>query len=171
MKTGQIGNLDVNFSRQEKQGICNKIKNMILHREYLCMIVTMGCGSGINIFEAKKTRNKTVLLREIPQEAYRPRHNLLKHMLSQWGYPIPGWGGGGTPSWPDWGYPILTWPRVGVPLPPGRDLGPFTGGPPEKDVGPVEVLWDGDGVPPLPRCGQTDTCENSTFPSYYVRAR
>ena len=29
-------------------------------------------------------------------------------------------------------------------------------------MGPVEVLWDGDGI--SPRCEQTDTCENSTFP-------
>ena len=27
-----------------------------------------------------------------------------------------------------------------------------------KDMGPVEVLWDGDGVPPE----QTHTCENIT---------
>ena len=44
------------------------------------------------------------------------------------------------------------------------------GVPPGKDMGPVEVLWDGDGVPP-PLCGQTHTCESSTFPSYYVRGR
>ena len=36
----------------------------------------------------------------------------------------------------------------GVPLIP--DL---AGVPPRKDMGPVEVLWHGDGVPP--RCGQT----------------
>ena len=38
-----------------------------------------------------------------------------------------------------------------------------------KDMGPVEV-WGGDGVP-CSECGQTHTCENSTFPSYYVRGR
>ena len=80
---------------------------------------------------------------------------------------------GGTPEWgtpcPDLarGYPVLGYP-------PGRDLGPVTGVPPRKDMGAVEVLWDGNGVnppPPPPRCGQTDTCENSVFPSYYVRGR
>ena len=34
------------------------------------------------------------------------------------------------------------------------------GYPPERDMGPVEVLWDRDGVHPRE---QTDTCENSTF--------
>ena len=35
-----------------------------------------------------------------------------------------------------WGTPILTWPE-GIPqVPPG------------KDMGPVKVLWNGDGVPP-----------------------
>ena len=40
---------------------------------------------------------------------------------------------------------------------------------PRKDMGPVEVLWDEDGVP-SPR-EQTETYENSTFPSYYVCGR
>ena len=57
-------------------------------------------------------------------------------------------------------------------------------GNPRKAMGPVKVLWEGDGYPlpertwdqwkyygvemgyPAPRCGQTDTCKNSTFPSY-----
>ena len=43
------------------------------------------------------------------------------------------------------------------------------GVPPEKDIRPVEVLWDGDGVPPP--CEKTDTCENGTCPSYYVCRR
>ena len=30
---------------------------------------------------------------------------------------------------------------------PSQDRG-FPGGPPRKDMGPVEVLWNGDGVPP-----------------------
>ena len=52
--------------------------------------------------------------------------------------------------------------------PPRRYLGQMTGVPLlGKDMGPVEVLWDGDGVP-LPRCEQTDACENSTLPSYYI---
>ena len=48
-------------------------------------------------------------------------------------------GGGGVPH-PDlagdWATPL------------GRDLKPVTGVPAAKDMGPVEVLWDGDGVPP-----------------------
>ena len=55
------------------------------------------------------------------------------------------------------GVPILTLPRgvlyvpprPGLGFPPGRDLGIVTGVPPPgKDMGPVEVLWDGDEVPP-----------------------
>ena len=60
-----------------------------------------------------------------------------------WGeYPIPVWG---TPSW---GTP---WPP---PPPPGTGVTPGKGprashwGTPRKVMGPVEVLWDGDGVPP-----------------------
>ena len=34
-------------------------------------------------------------------------------------------------------------------------------------MGPVEVLWHGDGVPP---CEQTETCENSTFLILRMRA-
>ena len=32
-------------------------------------------------------------------------------------------------------------------------------------MGPLDVLWDGDGVPPPPhpQCGETNTCRNSTF--------
>ena len=30
-------------------------------------------------------------------------------------------------------------------------LGPVTGVPPRKDMGPVEVLWNGFGVPPSPK--------------------
>ena len=59
--------------------------------------------------------------------------------------------------------------------PPGRDLGPVTGVSSEKDMGPVrsimgwrwgyllERTWDPQVL--------TDTCENSTFPPYYVRGR
>ena len=60
------------------------------------------------------------------------------------------WGGGG-------GDPILTWlggvPHNGVPPSqdwgtPGKGRGPVAGVPPRKDMGPVEILWNGDGVPP-----------------------
>ena len=78
----------------------------------------------------------------------------------------------------------------------GQDWGtlplPGTGVPPRKGMGPVEVLWDGDGVPtPPPRKGmepevalwdgdgvtplpavwtdRTDACENITSrPTTYV---
>ena len=52
-----------------------------------------------------------------------------------------------------WGTSILTW------------------------MGGTSIPSFGQGVPtlgyslPPPGCGQTDTCENSTFPSYYVRGR
>ena len=84
-----------------------------------------------------------------------------------WGYSIPGQGysspGPGVPqSWP--GDTPVQWkdlgPVTGVPT--GRDLGPVTGVPPlGRDRGPLtgvpqegtwdqwlEVLWDGDVVPP-----------------------
>ena len=64
-------------------------------------------------------------------------------------------------------------PGTGVPLPLGRDLGPVTEEPPErtwnqwkyygmemgtprKDMGPVEVLWDGDGYPPRKDMGPVE---------------
>ena len=51
------------------------------------------------------------------------------------GYPIPGQGTP-PPSGPGWGPPPppLSGPGLGTPL--------------GKDLGPVEVLWNGDGVPP-----------------------
>ena len=99
-----------------------------------------------------------------------PQYNLSKHNLSRKGgtHPVLAGGiphpvlAGGTPvlerghtilSWlggtltwlgdtPSWGPPPGTW----VPL--GRDLGLVIGYPPGKDMGPVEVLWDGEGYPP-----------------------
>ena len=56
---------------------------------------------------------------------------------------------------PDWGTPHPDWARVppiwdlGLGYPRGMNLGPVTGVPPRKDMGPVEILWDGDGVPAL----------------------
>ena len=48
-----------------------------------------------------------------------------------------------------------------VPPPPRRNLRPVT---PRNGMGPVEVLWDGDGAsPPRPHVDrQTDACENIT---------
>ena len=98
-----------------------------------------------------------------------------------WGSPCPDLAGVPHP----WGYPIHREGNLGLGYP--MDLRPVTGVPhPRKDMGTVEVLWDGGGYPPwkghgtsgsimgwrwgtLPGCGQTDACENSTFPSYYVR--
>ena len=95
-----------------------------------------------------------------PQEVYRPWHYLSKRNLS---------GGGGAVLHCDLagGYPTTGYPHpqsgtevphlgLGYPTsqvwgtPPGRDLGPVTVvcATPRKDTGPVEVLWERDGVPP-----------------------
>ena len=117
----------------------------------------------------------------------------LTRGVTTWGggEPSPVWAGGYTSpvlarGYPrtgylptrDWGTPCLGlgYPHLGLGYPlkgPGtRHL--------RKNLGLVyplegtwdkwlEVLWDEDGV--APRSGQTDACENSTFPSYYVRGR
>ena len=56
---------------------------------------------------------------------------------------MPGWG---TPSRLGWGTPRKG-PRTSHWVLPGRDLGLVAGVPCRKDMGPVEVLWDGHGVP------------------------
>ena len=130
------------------------------------------------LFNLTQDKNKKVLLRErkrhaarrvssapyavlswgIPHPGY-PHPDLAK------GYPIPGWGYPilGTPvlTWaegtPPWVTPIQEWntsqegnwdQSLGYPLPqkgPGTShWGTHLG----KDMGPVKVLWDGDGVPP-----------------------
>ena len=59
-----------------------------------------------------------------------------------------GWGGYPILSWPK-GYPILS--RLEYPTwdwgTPKGDMGPVTRVPSRKDMGPVEVLWDGAGAP------------------------
>ena len=68
------------------------------------------------------------------------------------GYPLARTGV--SPIW-DWGTPQpgLGYPLPGNGIPPGRDLGPVTRVPHGKDMGLVEVLWDGDASPPPhPRC-------------------
>ena len=94
--------------------------------------------------------------------------------------------GGGGSTYLDRGY--LPWPRGYIPWLGGTYLGwggylPWLGGTyhgqgvPTLAGGGVPTLAWGGGVTYLgqygipPRCGQTDTCENSTFPSYYVRGR
>ena len=68
---------------------------------------------------------------------------------------------------------LLTWPGEGVTY-----LGVFP--PPCPDLAGGYLPWMGGnylgwGVPtlgyPFPQCEQTDTCENSTFPSYYACTR
>ena len=108
-----------------------------------------------------------------------------------WGTPQPGLVGGRYPRWgtpsqvqwrryPRWGTPQLGYPparsnggypRWGTPqqgVPPRR-------GTPQLDLAGVPPLMPGPGwgTPP-PTLGvdrQTDTCQNITFPSYYVRSR
>ena len=74
------------------------------------------------------------------------------------------------PPPPGGGYPDLGTPPGGYP-----DLGTPPGGGPGTPPGCLMAFWEmlqsimGYGYPPP--CGQTNTCENSTFPSYYVRGR
>ena len=113
--------------------------------------------------------NKDKLQESPPAEGGYPRQ--APHLAG-----VPqSWSGWGYPGWvsPGWGTPILTW--LGV---------PWVGAPGWG----IPLSWCGSGVPqagtpgwgtpsagpgrgtPL-RCGQTDTCENSTIPSSYVRGR
>ena len=55
----------------------------------------------------------------------------------------------------DLGVPHHGYPHLGLGYP-GRDLEPVTGVPPQKDMGPVEVLWDGDGVSPQMEMGPVE---------------
>ena len=99
-------------------------------------------------------KSSCVNARGIPTAAYHVLHLLSYPGGGEGVYPIPGQGEV-SPSW--YPLPILTWlgrgypiPGLGVPPPwgtPCRDLGPVIGVPPRKDMGPVEVLWDGDGTP------------------------
>ena len=63
---------------------------------------------------------------------------------------------GGVPHLLAWGVPHLGIPPppsgTGVSRPPPQEgsLRPATRVPPGNDMGPVEVLWDGDGVTPAP---------------------
>ena len=75
-------------------------------------------------------KNMCIKNKTVPEEAYRPRHNLSKHNLSQpGGYPFPARrypiSAGGYPiltwTWTkgvphlSWGYPSLTW-TLGYPI-------------------------------------------------------
>ena len=113
------------------------------------------------------------------QEAYLPRRHMSRHNLS-WGWgrvPSP-IGGGGTPVLVRGDTPVLL---RGYPGPCGggggaslgRDIVPVTGKgpstshwgtPPGKDMGPVDVLWDGGG----PQCLTDAHLWKHNPPSYYV---
>ena len=109
------------------------------------------------------------------QEAYRQLYSkcsgegtyLVQGDVPTLGYPLP---------------PVLTWPggvSLGYPPPSWPGHPPGRGGRwylPTLEGG--RGIYLGQGVPtlprvplPPPRCEQTDTCENSTLPSYYVRGR
>ena len=102
--------------------------------------LVLQCGVGNNISTRQSSCEKL-------QDSYCLWHNLSTHNLPGSGYPIPGWGV--PPSWPGQGDtqeyqpPIWDWgtPREGTW---DRSIGYPSG----KDVGSVEVLWDGEGVPP-----------------------
>ena len=116
------------------------------------------------------------------QEAYRPPCSKYSLCCPKWVPPLAGYPLARVPPWarvPSWGVP----PGQGTPparVPPQSGYPPGQGTPP---AGPGRVpplaapwhsgkcckaLWD-TGTPPVDR--QTDTCQNITFPSYYVRGR
>ena len=78
---------------------------------------------------------------------------------------------GGVPGQvPPGGYPVR-YPPGGVPgqvPPPGGVPGQV---PPRLPHGILGNVAKHYGIWVPPPCGQTNTCENSTFPSYYVRGR
>ena len=118
-----------------------------------------------------------------------PSHSPLRTKTGVSPPPILIWPGGGVPtldagriptlgyppSWPGWGDGVSTLDRGwGTYLGWGR--GTYLGVPPILTWlggGGIYLGQEGIylGVPPPPGCAQTGTCENSTFPSYYVRGR
>ena len=74
----------------------------------------------------------------------------IPQFCPNWGYTqsCPGWGGRTPVLSGQEGIPVLGYPPLGTGVPPGRD-GPRTShrGTPGRDMGPVEILWDVDGVP------------------------
>ena len=89
-----------------------------------------------------------------------PRQGIPPAGVPPWqGYPPARSDGGGwvPPGQAQRGVPEVGYPRQGYPPPPA---GPSWGTP---------LPGPGQSIPP--RCGQTDTCQNITFPSYYVRGR
>ena len=86
------------------------------------------------------------------QEVDHPWHNLSMH------HRIGGLCLGVPPSWPGTSHWVTPWKGHGTS---GSIMG-CRWGTPREDMRPVEVLWDGDGVPSL-GCEQTGACENSIF--------
>ena len=131
-----------------------------------------------------KTRKSSY---EKPQEAYRPWHNLSN--CYSWGegcpHPVPVGGtmqftitkDGGTSLWEGWGAPLPSG-KMGVShrKGPGSSGSIIDGGgvPPGKDMGPVEVLWNGNIMgwrwgTLLPGYGQTHRCVSKHYlPSYFI---
>ena len=117
-------------------------------------------------------KNKKVLLRERKRHTARRVVSTPSVVLPR--YPPPGGGtrtsvpprGGGTRTW------VPSPPRGGgVPGPRYPPWGGVREPPPAASWHSgkcCKALWDMGTPPP---CGQTNTCENSTFPSYYVRGR
>ena len=96
-------------------------------------------------------KSSCVNARVIPPAAYQMPH-LLDGGIHPWlGYPPGQVRMVGTPPHLALAYPP---PPIGVPPRKGPETSHWV---PPENMGPVEVLWDGDGVnpPPPPRCGQT----------------
>ena len=122
--------------------------------------------------------NKTVLLRERKRHTARRVASTASAVLSPGAgvFPITGqevphpWLGVSPLGL---GYPPRKGPgpsNWGTPL--RRDLGPVTGVPPPRNGhGTSGSIMGWRWGTPLPKCGQTHTCENSNFPSYYLRGR
>ena len=132
--------------------------------------------------------NKKVLLRERKRHTARCVANTRHVVLT--GYPPPGGGVPGQVPSPPGGYPDPPGVPGQVPPPGGVWVPPPGGYPARYPPGGSPFRYPprgGPGTPrgvpsqvpprggtrtlPLPPCGQTNTCENSTFPSYYVRGR
>ena len=108
---------------------------------------------------SKNRGNKKVLLRERKRHTARCVAN-TPYVVLTW-FPPPG-GGTRTPP-PPRGYPV----RYHL----GGGGYPVRYHPPRGGYLTGYPRGGGSGYPPSPPCGQTNTCENSTFPSYYVRGR
>ena len=143
------------------------------------------------MFSVENRKSSCVNARGIPTAAYQ-----VLHLLTEVGYPpIQVWPGGEYPRWgyPHWGTPCWGTPCLGltgvppiqvlwgvpeVGYPPLLGYPPWTwlGYPPGVDRQTDEWMdgWmDGqtDGWMDGWMDGWTDTCQNITFPSYYVRGR